>query len=263
MASFNIPIHQPSVKWAIVLSSGFCILLLGYCVLIKNLSQQLATAKKQQTVFKQTLLNKQYIAKKLPLKQKQVQDLRLTLLAQVNHNDLNKLSELSAQAGIHLFNVKALPEQVNNNLVITPVEIIAASNYQQLQRFIDLIRQAKPLLGITDFVIDKYKINLIINMYGQLNPTKTSVVNQQLDPFYSAENVLESFPLHALHMVGVMRQDKKTWALLTAPDGKLYSITVGTHLDNEGRVVQVDADKIVVIKNNKTIILSLLMASKS
>lgn len=66
---------------------------------------------------------------------------------------------------------------------------------------------------------------------------------------------LEAFPLDALRMVGVIRQDGSVWAVVSAPDGGVYKVKEGSYLgQNYGKVAkisdkQLDVEELVPSDN--------------
>ena len=57
--------------------------------------------------------------------------------------------------------------------------------------------------------------------------------------------VLESFPLDTLRMVGTLTKGKIMWAVIKAPDGLVYRVTVNNYLgQNYGRITKITDDKV-------------------
>ena len=58
---------------------------------------------------------------------------------------------------------------------------------------------------------------------------------------------LEKFSLDSLRMVGTLSRSKQVWAIISAPDGNVFAITLGNYLGrNFGKVVNVFANKIEI-----------------
>lgn len=58
--------------------------------------------------------------------------------------------------------------------------------------------------------------------------------NRQRDP-------LEEFPLDTLKLLGTMNLEREYWALVSAPDGQIHKVVVGSFLgQNMGKVVSID-----------------------
>jgi type IV pilus assembly protein PilP len=59
------------------------------------------------------------------------------------------------------------------------------------------------------------------------------------------KEVLESFPLDSLRMVGTIEQHGKNWALVVDPNGTVYRLTKGNYLgQNHGHIDAITNDKI-------------------
>jgi len=62
-----------------------------------------------------------------------------------------------------------------------------------------------------------------------------------------ARELLESFPLDALRMVGTLeqRQSKTLWALIKTNDGTIHRIKTGNYIgQNHGKIIKITEDKI-------------------
>lgn len=60
---------------------------------------------------------------------------------------------------------------------------------------------------------------------------------------------LEYFPLDALSMVGMIQQNKKQWALVSAPDKAIYRVSLGEYMgDNYGKIVRITKKSIKLIE---------------
>lgn len=60
---------------------------------------------------------------------------------------------------------------------------------------------------------------------------------------------LERYPLSALHLMGVVVQNKSPFAVLMAPDKKMYSIHVGDQVGSEkGEVTAILPYKVVIVE---------------
>ena len=61
------------------------------------------------------------------------------------------------------------------------------------------------------------------------------------------KQALESFPLDTLRMVGIMSAAKEQWALILAPDEKIYRVRPGDYLGQRyGKVVSIEQQKIKI-----------------
>lgn len=58
---------------------------------------------------------------------------------------------------------------------------------------------------------------------------------------------LEAFPLDALRMVGTLTSNNQLWALISAPDGKIYKVRVGNYLgQNYGKIQKISPGRVAV-----------------
>lgn len=56
---------------------------------------------------------------------------------------------------------------------------------------------------------------------------------------------LESFPLDTLRMVGTMKQNSQTWALIQTPDNTIQRVLDGNYLgQNNGKIISITDDKV-------------------
>ena len=67
----------------------------------------------------------------------------------------------------------------------------------------------------------------------------------ELDPLEPDANrvsdFLEKFPLDALQMLGTMQLEGSAWALISAPDGKIHRVIVGSYLgQNNGKIIAIN-----------------------
>jgi len=60
-----------------------------------------------------------------------------------------------------------------------------------------------------------------------------------------ARELLETFPLDALRMVGTLKQSQTLWALLATNDGTIHRIKTGNYIgQNHGKIIKITEDKI-------------------
>ena len=60
---------------------------------------------------------------------------------------------------------------------------------------------------------------------------------------------LEAFPLDSLRMVGILEENNKTWAIITAPDGTVDKVTVGGYIgQNYGRVSEISSKGLILLE---------------
>ncbi len=60
---------------------------------------------------------------------------------------------------------------------------------------------------------------------------------------------LEAYPLDALRMVGNFSQGVQIWAIVRAPDGKVYRVGIGDYLGQDfGQIDSITKNKIILIE---------------
>ncbi len=58
---------------------------------------------------------------------------------------------------------------------------------------------------------------------------------------------LEAYTLNSLKMVGTIKKNGQYWALILAPDGNIYAITIGQYIGQQsGQVTAISIDKIKI-----------------
>lgn len=58
---------------------------------------------------------------------------------------------------------------------------------------------------------------------------------------------LEAFTLDSLNMVGTLNKNSQSWALIAAPNGVIYRVTVGAYLGkNYGQIIKISKDDISI-----------------
>ncbi len=74
-----------------------------------------------------------------------------------------------------------------------------------------------------------------------------SIVNSKKYP----NSILQQYTLDSLHLVGILQHQRKNWAMLRAPDEKIYKITVGTRIGNQQSLVTKIAGNSVVLQTDQ------------
>ncbi len=63
------------------------------------------------------------------------------------------------------------------------------------------------------------------------------------------KEVLESFPIDSLKMVGLLQQKSQTWGLVRDPDGTIHRVQPGNYAGtNHGKIVSVKETKIGIVE---------------
>jgi type IV pilus assembly protein PilP len=86
--------------------------------------------------------------------------------------------------------------------------------------------------------------------WGQINAAKSSGSSHGLHPDLNRRReALEAFPLDTLKMMGTMSQKGGVWAIIKAPDGLVYRVTVNNYLgQNHGRVTKISDNKVELVE---------------
>jgi type IV pilus assembly protein PilP len=87
--------------------------------------------------------------------------------------------------------------------------------------------------------------------WGQLNDAaKSSGRTHGLHPDLNRRReALEAFPLDTLKMMGTMAQKGSVWAIIKAPDGLVYRVTVNNYLgQNHGRITKISDNKVQLVE---------------
>lgn len=81
---------------------------------------------------------------------------------------------------------------------------------------------------------------------SELRPGGSTGINQP--DFDRPKEALEEFPLESLKMVGYLYRDKIGYAVIRAPDSKLYRVKAGNHMGTNFGLIQEVTDTEVKIK---------------
>ena len=82
-------------------------------------------------------------------------------------------------------------------------------------------------------------------------PTISSAKNNRINQpdTKRPKQPLEAYPLDALRMVGNFSQGVQIWAIVRAPDGKIYRVGIGDYLGQDfGRIDSITKNKIILIE---------------
>lgn len=122
-----------------------------------------------------------------------------------------------------------------------------SKNMKQTQEFVEKTQQTKSqtVEPLPQFTTPELPQSTPII---QRNPFSPLVENTQLKPDTNhIPGPLESFALTDLHYVGILSQSNMQWGLISAPNGAIYSVTIGQYIgQNYGKVTQITSDKIVI-----------------
>ncbi|HCX86635.1 MAG TPA: hypothetical protein DG761_01275 [Gammaproteobacteria bacterium] len=122
----------------------------------------------------------------------------------------------------------------------------------------DTVPKVDPLPEQTPVISIVYRADQSQDPFARSNvfgtPEAEAVPEPEPDPLEpDADRVpdpLEKFPLDALQMLGTMRLEGSTWALVSAPDGEIHRVVVGTFLgQNNGKIVAItESDGVLEIE---------------
>lgn len=84
------------------------------------------------------------------------------------------------------------------------------------------------------------------NVFG--TPEAQVIAEPESDPLEPdadrTPEFLEQFPLDALQMLGTLQLEGDTWGLVSAPDGEIHRVMVGSYLgQNNGKIIAIDSSE--------------------
>lgn len=136
-------------------------------------------------------------------------------------------------------------------IFITMSVLVACGNseYQDLEQHINKLKEKKPepIPPLPTFKTASAYTYAVENLRSPFAPTAprkgdSPNANRPKEP-------LEAFPLDGLRMVGSLIEANKRWAIITAPSGMIYYVTVGNYIgQNYGRIINVDMNKIELLE---------------
>lgn|GEM_PF-2360996 len=131
-------------------------------------------------------------------------------------------------------------------LVLTLFACSDEEHMRDLSRYVASLKKA----------ITKHKAKNIIAGIQLPEPVSFQATGKERDPFEEEQtiyggsalnNPLTSFPLKQFEFIGLLSRNNKIWAIIRAPDNKIYQLTINDQIGNHyGRIVQIDADQLKV-----------------
>ena len=123
-----------------------------------------------------------------------------------------------------------------------------ASLTQSIQAYVKEVyaRPAVPIENIPSVTKPehyKYSAYTLRSPFEAAQPRMLAGANKLLPDAHRKKEVLEAFPLDALHFVGMISEGHTPWALIMAPDSTIYRVRVGNYIGQ-------DYGKIVAIADN-------------
>lgn len=108
---------------------------------------------------------------------------------------------------------------------------------------VDPIPEQPPVTSVV-YAVDESKDPFApSNVFG--TEEVATAVESEPDPLAPdvdrVKEALERFPMDALKLVGTMELENDLWALISAPDGQIHRVVIGSYLgQNIGRIVGID-----------------------
>lgn len=122
------------------------------------------------------------------------------------------------------------------------------SKRKKLERYMEEIKQSvsktiEPIPSYEPHDVFVYPMQARRDPFQPLMPTADIGIpdaNRLREP-------LESYPLDALHMVGILQHEGQLWALITTPDGFVHRVTLGNYLgQHDGKILQITDEAIAL-----------------
>jgi len=145
-------------------------------------------------------------------------------------------------------------------LGLTTMLTACGGDMSDLEQFIDDTKQAHhgkvdPLPEFPPyqtFLYDAQDIRDPFRPQTDLNSSPVAAENEYAGPRPEAtrrREPLESYPVDALKMVGLLQQKTQTWGLVRDPDGTIHRVQPGNYAgQNHGKIVQVSETKIAIVE---------------
>ncbi len=136
-------------------------------------------------------------------------------------------------------------------LLTTPVWGIS-SEMKQAQAFVEITSQGpadpiEPLPEFTDPVPYLYSAGNLRSPFDSPLPQANN--SKDAPDVNRPKELLEAYALDSLHMVGTIQKAGQSWALIAAPTGMIYRVTLGSHMgENYGEVTSISNDKVQLVE---------------
>ncbi len=113
--------------------------------------------------------------------------------------------------------------------------------FEELRHYVARIKSRPPTPIEPIPVLEKYVAYPYPVHVERRSPFRAVVQNAHLKPDEErSRQPLEAFPLDNLHMVGILSREGQTWAVIQAPDDKLYRVSKGDYLgERYGQVTEI------------------------
>lgn len=264
----RIGVWPVPIKIMMIILSCCVIGFLAYTCVLQQQFEDLHVSQTENTHLASVLTQQQQQIKKRNEYEKQLKKLQYQwqhkLQASVNANQVPALLTNINKAGIahdlQFKSTRLLSEQTNDVFTKLPIEIIVEGEYSKFIPFLTYLAKLNPFVELTVFALKTepmqktLSLTLTLNVYRIDNNQDvteklipTSVANQN-NPFQIDKNL--AFALDSLRMVGYLQQDKSQSALLAAPNGHVYRVTIGSEVGrHHGKVLHVSESSIEIVEH--------------
>jgi type IV pilus assembly protein PilP len=126
-----------------------------------------------------------------------------------------------------------------------------------LRQFVEEAKQKKgrvaPLPQFKPVETFTYEDSGLRDPFGTAGPLNARLAQDKgagpMPDTHRRKEILESYPLDALHMLGTLEFKDTKWGLIQAPDGIVYRIKPGNHIgQNYGKVEMIHDNKITLVE---------------
>jgi len=140
-------------------------------------------------------------------------------------------------------------------IIILMMGLVGCNGKNRQQRITDVVAKIKakpageiePFPPIKPLAQETYTAKHLRNPFMRTRQAKKG--GQQPD-LARPKEPLEEFPLDSLKMVGTITQNNKVWALVVAPDGTVYPVTLGNRIGQHfGKIVKIRADQLELLES--------------
>lgn len=128
------------------------------------------------------------------------------------------------------------------------------NKYEQTKKTIAQIksRPAKPIEALPEVKMVEPAHYETKELRSPFYRSVSAQQSRELPDLRRLKETLEAYPLDALKMVGTIIQNGAIWALISAPDGIIYPITIGNYIGkNFGRVTKITDQGVDIIESTQ------------
>lgn len=123
---------------------------------------------------------------------------------------------------------------------------------QQVKHFIQnaKLQKSKPLEPLPEIKIVapiKYSLSHLRNPFAR---SKNNGSANRAPDLNRPRGPLENYALDSLKMIGLMETNNQKWAIISAPDGMVYSVTLGEYVgQNYGKIIDINPKKVTITES--------------